>query len=166
MKQTRLWYQRPAPDWNAALPVGNGRLGAMVFGGTLRERLQLNEESVWSGGFVDRNNPDCLANRPRVRDLLNAGKVRQAQMLATEALTGIPDSQRCYQTLGDLFLEWTGEPGEAKNYLFELDMERALCATSFTLSGVKIRREAFASAPDDVLVLRVAVLCAFVAEAL
>lgn len=156
MKQTRLWYQRPAPDWNAALPVGNGRLGAMVFGGTLRERLQLNEESVWSGGFVDRNNPDCLANRPRVRELLNAGKVRQAQMLATEALTGIPDSQRCYQTLGDLFLEWTGEPGEAKNYLFELDMERALCATSFTLNGVKIRREAFASAPDDVLVLRVA----------
>lgn len=154
MTEMRLWYRRPAGDWNEALPVGNGRLGAMVFGGALKERLQLNEESVWSGGFTDRNNPDCAKNRPRVRELLNAGRVREAQQLATEALTGIPDSQRCYQTLGDLFLEWTGAPAEATEYRRALDLERAVCETSFRLDGVGMRREVFVSAPDDVLVLR------------
>lgn len=101
----RLWYRQPAAYWEEALPVGNGRLGAMIYGRTDREIIQLNEESVWSGGPRDRNNPDCLPNLGRIRSLLRQGRVEEAQRLAVWAMSGIPQSQRAYQTLGELYLE-------------------------------------------------------------
>ena len=88
----RLWYQSPAEDWNSALPLGNGKLGAMVFGGPVAERIQLNEDSVWSGGFRDRVNPDCKNNLPEIRRLLREGDIAQAENLATLAMAGTPES--------------------------------------------------------------------------
>src|ERR1700686_1836695 len=97
-----LWYRQPAEKWTEALPIGNGRLGAMVFGKTDRERIQLNEDSIWAGAKSDRNNPDALKSLPEVRRLLIEGKPAQAEALAAKSLIGIPLRLPPYQPLGDL----------------------------------------------------------------
>lgn len=150
----RLWYRQPAQDWNEALPIGNGRLGAMVFGGADRERLQLNEDSLWYGGPRDRNNRDALPNLPKIRELILAGKLREAQDLASMALTGIPESQRHYLPLGDLELQFASSGGSAEEYERELDLSRGLTAVSYVQDGIRYSREAFASCPDQVIAVR------------
>ena len=100
----RLFYRTPASRWEEALPIGNGRLGAMVFGDPISERLQLNEDSLWYGGPRDRHNPDALKHLPDIRRLIFAGKLREAERLASLALTAVPETQRHYVPLGDLFL--------------------------------------------------------------
>ncbi|HEU5078462.1 MAG TPA: glycoside hydrolase family 95 protein [Opitutaceae bacterium] len=103
-----LSFDRPAgDDWTAALPIGNGRLGAMVFGNVEHERIPLNEDSLWSGGPRDRINPDAAAAVPEIRRLLSAGRIAEAEALAHAALAGIPDSMRCYEPLADVLLEFT-----------------------------------------------------------
>src|SRR3954453_1636864 len=102
-----LWYTQPASKWNEALPIGNGRLGAMVFGGTATERLQLNEDTVWAGEKRDRNNPEGAKNLPEVKRLLLAGKVKEAEALADKTIIGIPRHMPQYQTLGDLELRFS-----------------------------------------------------------
>jgi alpha-L-fucosidase 2 len=95
----KLWYKKPAnlfKGWNEALPLGNGRLGAMVFGGVQTERIQLNEDSVWYGGPRDRNNPDAFGNLQKIRDLIKNGKINEAEKLAVMALSGVPEGQRHY----------------------------------------------------------------------
>ena len=151
-----LWYNTPAnvKDWNEALPVGNGKLGAMVFGGADKERIQLNEDTVWSGGFIDRINPDSYSHLEEVRRLLREGEVEEAQLLAKYAMTGTPQSERCYQTLGDLTLDTTHLNGEITNYIRELDLEEAVCRVKFQCDGVEYTREVFASQPQNVLVIR------------
>lgn len=159
-----LWYRQPARDWNEALPVGNGRLGAMVFGGVTSERLQLNEDSLWSGAPADDNNPEALVALPEIRRLLFAGKYADAQRLADRKLvcqgkgSGFGDGARVpfgtYQTLGDLKLEFPGDVGSLANYRRELDLETATARVSHQLGGVKFEREVLASAPDQVLVVR------------
>lgn len=103
---SRLWYRQPAGfwEWEEALPVGNGRLGGMVFGRTDYERIQLNEESIWYGKPLDRNNPDALGNLEKIRELIFGGEIEQAEKLMPTALSGCPSTQRTYQTLGDLYL--------------------------------------------------------------
>src|SRR6478735_9236294 len=101
----RLWYRQPATVWTEALPVGNGRLGAMVFGGTARERLQLNESSLWGGGPYDPVNPAARAALPEVRRLIAAGRYAEAQALANAEVMAQPLSQMSYQPIGDLILE-------------------------------------------------------------
>ena len=103
---TVLWYQQPAETWTDALPIGNGRLGAMVFGGVERERIQLNEESLWDGGPRDTNNPKALEALPKVQQLLFEDKNEEATQLAGETMLGIPERIKSYQSLGDLFLEF------------------------------------------------------------
>ena len=105
MKQYQLWYDAPAKVWNIALPLGNGRMGAMVFGGTVLERISLNEDSCWYGGFRDRVNPDAKKYLPVVRQLLKADRIAEAQQLAEEALTATPDGERPYEVLCDLILQ-------------------------------------------------------------
>ena len=83
---SRLWYDHPASEWEEALPIGNGRIGAMVYGGTDRERLQVNEESIWLGGPVNRHNPDAKANLPKIRQLLRDGRIPEAEHLMETAL--------------------------------------------------------------------------------
>ena len=101
----RLWYRQPAVDWNEALPVGNGRLGAMVFGYPGREKLQLNEETLWAGSPVDNNNPAALEALPLIRRALFEGDYAQASALAEKSLLGTPPRIRSYQPLGDLLID-------------------------------------------------------------
>ena len=149
----KLWYRQPAAAWDEALPVGNGRLGAMVFGGVELERLQLNEETVWAGKRLNPDNPAALQALPEVRRLLFEGKELEATKLAEKAMLGIPPHVDSYQPLGDLWIELDGVE-EAQNYRRWLDLEAAAAITEFELGGARFRREVFASAPDDVLVVR------------
>lgn len=161
----RLWYKQPANIWEEALPLGNGRLGAMVYGGTWTEQIQLNEESVWYGGPVDRNNPDALYYLPKIRELLCSGKIRQAERLMRYALSGTPRSEHPYQTLGDITLRLfpTVQDMSAKNfndscitnYFRELDLEQAKTVTEFQYGGTCYRREAFISHPDDCHIIHI-----------
>lgn len=148
-----LWYKQPAKDWNEALPLGNGRLGAMVFGGANRDKLQLNEESVWSGGFTDRNNPDALRYLLKIRKLLFEGRADEAEALTLKAMSGIPEGQRTYQPLGDLTLDF-GE-FEFENYKRQLDISKAMASVEYTQNGNLFCREYFISAPRNIGVIRI-----------
>ncbi|MEO6003098.1 MAG: glycoside hydrolase family 95 protein [Opitutus sp.] len=153
-----LHYQRPATEWVEALPVGNGRLGAMVFGGIHQERLQLNEDTLWGGGPYQPINPDALAALPEVRRLIAAGDYAAAQTLTQQKLMARPLRQMPYQTLGDLMLTFSGTD-EIVNYRRELDLDTAVATTSYTAGSgpwaVTHRREVFASPVDQVIVMRV-----------
>jgi len=149
-----LWYRQPARAWVEALPLGNGRLGAMVFGGVEKERIQLNEETVWVGFERDVNNPIALKNLPDVRRLLFEGKELEATALGSKTLMGVPDKVQSYQPLGDLILEMPAAAGAA-DYRRELDLDTAVATTTFVAAGVQYTREAFVSAPDQVIVVRV-----------
>jgi alpha-L-fucosidase 2 len=149
-----LFFDQPAASWPDALPVGNGRLGAMVFGKTANERLQLNEETIWIGERRDRNNPQA-SRTSEVRALLMAGKVHQAEALAAEVMMGVPDRLPCYQTLGDLWLDFDKVPADIANYRLELDLDQAVVTTSFNAAGAQWKREVFSSAPRNVIVARI-----------
>jgi len=148
-----LWYREPATNWNEALPVGNGRLSAMVFGGVQQERLQLNEGTLWAGGPYDPVNPEAKAALPEVRQLVNDGKYRDAAQLITAKVMAKPLGQMPYQTVGDLWLTFSGLTN-AENYRRELNLDTATAAISYTSGGVRYTREVFADAPDNVIVLR------------
>jgi alpha-L-fucosidase 2 len=149
----RLWYRQPAREWLEALPVGNGRLGAMVFGGVPRERLQLNEGTLWAGGPHDYTPPDAAAALPEIRRLIFAGEWRKAQDLVAQRFMSRPLRQMPYQTLGSLFLEGLGV-AEVQEYRRELDLDSAVVSCSYTAGGVRFTREVFASMPDQVIVVR------------
>ncbi|MFD5830891.1 glycoside hydrolase N-terminal domain-containing protein [Lentzea sp. NPDC060358] len=148
-----LWYDRPAgSDWLRALPVGNGRLGAMVFGNTDTERLQLNEDTVWAGGPHDYSNPRGAGSLAQIRQLVFANQWTQAQSLIDQTMLGSPAGQLAYQPVGDLRLVLPS--GTASGYQRTLDLTTATTAVGYVVNGVRHRREVFASAPDQVLVLR------------
>ncbi len=142
----RLWYKKPAENWNEALPLGNGRLGAMVYGGIDSEVIQLNEESVWSGTFRDRNNRSCKSSLRTIRSMLAASQIQEAQDLAFRTMTGCPSQQTVYQTAGEFHIDFfTPENKRVKGplpcdrkvfknvsvYKRELDLENAIFQTSF-----------------------------------
>jgi alpha-L-fucosidase 2 len=150
-----LWYEQPATQWEEALPVGNGRLGAMVFGGLEAERLQLNHDSLWSGGPEDADNPAALPALGRIRELLFARQFAAAQELADRTQICQPStcgSFGCYQTLGDLCVRFDGH-ASARGYRRELDLGEAVVRVCYRLGDTAFRRETFASAPDQVLVM-------------
>ncbi|MGA0559605.1 glycoside hydrolase family 95 protein [Larkinella sp. VNQ87] len=150
-KPSAIWYRQPARNWNEALPVGNGRLGAMVFGRPADELIQLNESSLWSGGPVDRNpNPGVAKYLPEIREALFREDYNEAAKL-TQKMQGL--YTEAYQPLGDLLLKQalTGQPTE---YRRELNIENASATTRFRVDGVTYTREIFVSAPDQVMVLR------------
>ena len=151
-----LWYKQPADlkKWTEALPVGNGRLGAMVFGGTAFERIQLNEDSVWSGGFRKRQNPFARDSINKIRTLLKEGKVCEAEDLSRYTLTGTPEYQRTYQTLGDMFIKFQNMPDDISNYRRVLSLDDAIATVSFTAGGFNYTREVFASFPANVIAIK------------
>jgi len=150
-----LWYRQPAGnDWNAALPVGNGRLGAMVYGGVQTERLQLNEDTLWEGYKRDGANTNALGALPQVRELLFAGKNSEASDLAAKTMMGSPTRIKSYQPLADLVIESAGATN-AHNYRRELDLPTGIATTRYEIDGVRYLRNVFASAPDDVIVARI-----------
>ena len=150
--ELKLWYSKPAKDWTEALPVGNSRLGAMVYGGTGREELQLNEETLWGGGPYRNDNPKALESLAEVRNLIFSGKTMDAQNLIDQTFytgrNGMP-----YQTIGSLIIEAPGHE-KAKNYYRDLDLERAVATTRYQVDGVNFQREVFASFPDRVIIVR------------
>ena len=148
-----LWYQNPAEEWTDALPVGNGRLGAMVFGGVERERIQLNEETLWDGGPRDTNNPKALDALPKVQQLLFADKNDEATKLAGETMLGIPERIKSYQSLGDLFLEFSND-GNVTAYRRELNLDTGIVRTTYRCGDVNFTREVFASTVDNLIVIR------------
>jgi alpha-L-fucosidase 2 len=148
-----LWYKQPAVKWTEALPIGNGRLGAMVFGGADREHLQLNESTLWAGAPYDPSNTNALAALPEARKLIFAGKFEEAHKLIGEKMMSVPLREMAYQTLGDLYLDF-GTNAPAQNYRRDLDLDSAIATVSYTANGVKFRREIFSSAPDQVIVVR------------
>ncbi|MDD4108830.1 MAG: glycoside hydrolase family 95 protein, partial [Prolixibacteraceae bacterium] len=152
-----LWYQQPAEDWVEALPAGNGRLGAMIFGGIDIERIQLNEESLWSGGPIDRANPEALENLESVRQLLFEGKYTEGEKLAQEKIMGtrLDPGKHTYQTLGDFFIQFTGID-EAVDYKRSLDLKSAVITTTFESDGVLYTREVFATRPENVIAIKLA----------
>lgn len=151
----KIWFSRPAESWNEALPVGNGRLGAMIFGGIENERIQLNEESVWTGRPRWDANPDALKNLPEVRKLLFAGKYAEAEKLAQSGIMGQfrRDEASSYQTLGDLSLRF-GPLRSVSGYRRELDINEAVARVSYSSGQTKFTREIFSSAPNQAIVIR------------
>ena len=151
----RLWYRAPAPRWLAALPIGNGRLGASVFGRVYKETIIVNEDSVWTRWPDDRNNPQARESLDDVRRLLLEGRIEEAHTLAELTMFGMPHRQATYQVLADMTLLFGGHHEEhVSGYVRSLDLDAGIAAVEYELDGVRFRREAFASAPDDVVVLR------------
>ncbi|TDS17461.1 glycoside hydrolase family 95 protein [Sphingobacterium paludis] len=153
----KLFYDSPAADWNAALPLGNGRLGAMVFGGAAREEIQLNEETIWAGEPGNNVTRGKRAVIQEIRDLLANGKAREAQALSNEAFPRAApenlDYGMPYQTFGSLHLDFAGHD-QPKQYYRELDIENAVARTTYTVAGVRYAREIFTSFDDDVVIVR------------
>jgi alpha-L-fucosidase 2 len=149
-----LFYTHPAREWNQALPLGNGRLGAMVFGNVNAERIQLNENSLWMGGPRDTNNPDALKHLAEVRRLLFAGLPVDAYAVAEKYSMGRPFRLESYQSLGDLRLTFEHE-GTPADYRFELDIDSAIARVSYRLGAVRYTREVFVSHPAQAIVMRV-----------
>ncbi len=177
-KPLRIWYDKPAlsgvadlkegwrndPEWLKALPVGNGFTGAMVFGDVNKERIQLNDKSLWSGSPDDNDNPDARASLDQIRQLLFDGRYKEATDLTmkTQVCKGAGSGQGngadapygCYQTLGDLWLDF-GKNTPYENYHRELDLDNGIVKVSYTQDGIRFEREVFASYPDKALVIRI-----------
>ena len=152
-----LWYKQPAKVWDEALPVGNGRLGAMVFGNPLEERIQINEESIWAGCPVNNNNPGSLAHLPEVQKALFESRFKDAWQLANDNMLGTPPRIRSYQPLGDLLIKY-GWKTEPEHYKRSLDLKTGIAATEFTVSGKKYRQDVYVSVPDNILVIKIKAL--------
>jgi alpha-L-fucosidase 2 len=149
----QLWYEQPASVWTEALPVGNGRIGAMIFGGVEQERLQLNEDTLWAGGPYDPVNPQAREALPEVRRLIFAGEFDKAHEMVTAKLLARPVRQMPYQCVGDLRLSFPNVSG-SQHYRRSLDLDAAIAVTQFAAGGVTFKREVFASRIDNVLVVR------------
>jgi alpha-L-fucosidase 2 len=150
---TLLWYRHPAQKWENALPVGNGRLGAMVFGRTDEERIQINEDTYWTGGPYTTTVKGAAAALPEVRRLIFDGEWIKAHRLFGRRLMGYPVEQQKYQSLGDLVLKFAGN-GPVTGYRHQLDLDTAIDTTTYEQGGVRFVREAFVSPVDQVIVVR------------
>lgn len=153
-KSNELWYNKWAEDWNETLPVGNGRIGGMVYGNPYYDRISLNEDSIWSGGYRKRNNMSALKNLQKVRDLLFEEKISQAEEIVHDAFCGTPINQRHYMPLGDLIIDQRGL-GDIEKFERSLDLETAVASVNFTTNGINYCREVVASYPDNVMAINI-----------
>lgn len=149
----RLWYRQPAANWLEALPVGNGRMGAMVFGDPQHETIQINEESLWAGNAINDNNPSSFSSLRAIQQLLLENKNEEAYTLATKNMVAIPRSVRSYQTFMNLKIDF-GD-GNVKAYNRELDLIRGIATASYSVNGSSINQEVFCSSVDNLLVVRI-----------
>ena len=147
-----LWYDRPADEWTDALPIGNGRLGAMIFGGPVIEQLQLNEDTLYGGGPYDPNTPQALAALPEARRFIFAGKYKEAHDLVGAKMMAQPIKQMPYQPVGDVKLLFPGHEN-ATNYRRQLDLETAVAKVSYRIGPTTFTREMFASPVDQAIVV-------------
>ena len=151
--QERLWYDAPAGRWLEALPLGNGQMAAMVFGGIADETIQLNESTFWSGSPHDNNSKTSLEHLDEVRQLIYAGREEEAEALINKEFIPGPHGQR-FLTLGSLRMHFENMPEEVEDYCRDLDLTRAVAGVGFTADGVRYTRSAFASLRDRALVIR------------
>lgn len=149
-----LWYNKPANGWTEALPVGNGRLGAMIYGGNTIDTIQFNEETLWSGQPHDYAHPDAYQYLNEIRNLLWEGKQEKATILGNEKFMSQPFGQQCYQPFGNILLSFPGHEN-AINYKRKLDLEDAVSTISYEVDDVKYKRETFSSAPGQAIVIRI-----------
>ena len=147
-----LRYNQPASIWEEALPVGNGRLGAMIFGHPFQECIQVNEESLWSGAPINSNNPKAAKNLDKIRELILDHQYESAKKLAAETMVGTPPCVRSYQTLGNIQLDYSIQ--DTTQYSRSLNLNRGISTTQFQSQGIGYKQEVFASAIDNVLVTR------------
>lgn len=152
---SNLWYTQPASNWNEALPVGNGRLGAMVYGRTDQELLALNEDSVWYGGPQERTPQDAFKYLPQLREAIRAENHPEAERLAKLAFFANPISQRHYEPLGTVLMDFGHAPDRITGYHRELDLETATVNVTYKYGGAEYRRQVIASYPDNTLAIRV-----------
>lgn len=148
----KLWYKQAASEWDEALPVGNGRLGAMVYGGVYQEEIQLNEESLWAGERFNTNNPNALRDLPKMRELIFNGDIKEAYELGNKSLLSTPPRFRSYQTFGQIKLKMNTKHAYS-NYKRELILNTGINTTTFEIDGVTYTREVFASAPDNIILI-------------
>jgi alpha-L-fucosidase 2 len=149
----KLWYDKPALKWEEALPVGNGRLGAMIYGGTAEDHIQFNEETLWAGKPHDYSNEGAFSSLTNIRELLWKGRQKEAEDLAFKTFMSDPVRQQKYQPFGDLWLKFPGHDS-CSDYRRELDLSQALCRTSYKTGKTTYTREYFASSPDNAIVIR------------
>ena len=150
----KLWYEKPASQWVEALPVGNGRLGAMVFGNPVNEVIQLNENTVWAGQPNRNDNPKAKTALPEVRKLIFEGKYKEAQDIINEKFISKTSHGMPYHTVGNLRLNFAGHDNFS-NYYRELDIEKAVTISRYSVNGVNYKTEVFSSFPDQVIVARI-----------
>ncbi|GIZ09778.1 glycoside hydrolase N-terminal domain-containing protein [Flavobacterium sp. UMI-01] len=148
-----LWYNAPAANWNEALPIGNGRLGAMVFGNPVREQIQLNENTLWAGSPHQNNNPKAKGQLDNIRTLLFQEKYTEAHQVAESNFISATSHGMFYETVGDLRLDFVNQE-KFTNYRRELDIEKAITTTTYTVDGVDYKREVFTSFTDQVIVIK------------
>jgi alpha-L-fucosidase 2 len=148
-----LWYKQPATRWVEALPLGNGRLGAMVFGGVAAERLQLNEGSLWAGEPVDVYPDQFTENLRKVQRLVLDGRISEARQLGLETLTKSPTAFRSYQPLADLWID-VDHADQVEDYRRELDLQTGIARIRYRVDGIRFERDALISAVDDVIAVR------------
>jgi len=149
----KLWYTKPAQKWTEALPIGNGRLGAMIFGGVENDRIQFNEETLWTGEPHDYSHKGASKYLGQIRQLLTDGKQKEAEDLAMVEFMSVPIRQKAYQAFGDLNISFAGQANYT-NYNRELDLKNALCRVSYKSNGVNFTREYLSSNPDQVIAIR------------
>lgn len=149
----KLWYNKPAQVWTEALPLGNGRLGAMVFGNPASEQIQLNEATIWAGSPNNNPNPEALTNIPKIRELIFAGKYVEAQALATQKVMSATNQGMPYQPFGDLRISFPGHT-RYTDYYRDLNLDSACTSVHYKVDGVSYKRETFTSFTDQVLIIR------------
>ncbi|OBW64734.1 MAG: Uncharacterized protein AUREO_051980 [Aureobasidium pullulans] len=154
-QSSKLWYDKPAAEWNEALPIGNGRLGAMIHGRTGTELICLNEDSVWYGGPQDRVPKDALAHLPKLRELVREGKHAEAEKLADRRFCATPSGQRHYEPLGTVKIEFGHDGDGVSEYRRELDLDAAVHKTEYAFDGKRVKVEMLASVIDQVIAIRV-----------
>jgi alpha-L-fucosidase 2 len=148
-----LWYRQPGRIWTEALAVGNGRLGAMVYGGIAKECLHLNEDTLWTGGPYNPANPDALGALPEVRRLIFNGQYQEAHQLVQDRMLARPMRQMQYQPVGDLLLTFP-DVNAVQDYCRDLNLDTAVTTVAYTAAGVRFTREVFSSPVDQVIVVR------------
>lgn len=151
-EDTKLWYPEPAATWTEALPLGNSRIGATVYGGVPREEIQINEETFWAGSPYRNDSHKALKVLPEIRDLVFSGRYRDAQAAVGKNFE-TPRNGMPYQTLGSLLLSFPGHEN-ARDYRRELDLGSAISTTRYTVGEVVYQREIFSSFSDDVIIMR------------
>ena len=151
----KLWYNQPSGNtWENALPIGNGRLGAMIYGNVAKEIIQLNEHTVWSGSPNRNDNPDALAALPEIRKMIFEGNHKEAENLANKAIISKKSQGQMFQPVGNLNLGFEGHE-KYSNYYRELDIEKAISKTSYVVDDVRFTRETFASFADRVIIMKI-----------